>query len=174
MEAIKMNTDRSAAYRSSMRAVVSGVMIISGRDHDDSSGMTATAVVSLSDDPPLIGIAINKQASVHDLIKGSGLLGINVLSQQHANIARIFADRCNVHGAHRFESGTWRTHAVGLKILDDAASVLIGSVVDVIDCATHSFFVANVVDCSVREGSRPLLYHDGQFGCIGSLVVAEH
>lgn len=166
--------DRSAAYRSSMRAVVSGVMIVSSRHRDDSSGMTATAVVSLSDNPPLVGIAINKQASVHDLVKGSGLLSINVLSQQHADIAQIFAGSCNVHGKLRFEFGRWRTHAIGLKILDDAASVLIGNVVNAIDCATHTFFVANIVECFVRERSAPLLYHDGQFGCLGASFVADH
>lgn len=155
-----------AAYRSSMRAIAGAVMIVSSRNGNISSGTTVTAAISLSDSPPLIGIALNKQASVHDLVQGSGLLSINVLSQHHRCIAEVFAGRGGIKGERRFECGSWSANALGLRILDDAASVLIGRVVSAIDCSTHTLFVLAVTDCSTGGAVRPLLYHDGQFGSL--------
>jgi flavin reductase (DIM6/NTAB) family NADH-FMN oxidoreductase RutF len=158
-----------AAFRAGMRAMPGAVAIIATGLAGARTGMTATAVCSLSDSPPMLLCCVNASASAHPLIREHGAFSINLLAEEQAEIAARFAGRDGLKGEARFALGDWGTAETGAPVLRDAMVSF--------DCtlqaehvhATHSIFVGAVRGLSARAGAPPLLYLAGGFGGFRSL-----
>lgn len=123
--------------------------------------MTATAVMSLSMEPPALAVAINRKASLNpELIEGRPL-SIQLLSEAQVDLARAFAG--GLPPDERFSVGWWSGDAWGNPLLDDATASLSCVVDQRLEVATHSLLIARVLGVRTTAGARPLLYADGQF-----------
>jgi flavin reductase len=153
-----------AAFRTGMRAMPGAVAIIATGPAGARTGMTATAVCSLSDSPPMLLCCVNANASAHPLIRAHGSFSVNLLAEEQAEIAARFAGRDGLKGEARFTLGDWGTAETGAPVLRDAMVSF--------DCelqaehvhATHSIFVGTVRGVSTRVDVPPLLYLAGRFG----------
>src|SRR5882757_6732815 len=77
----------AAAFRKGMRHLAASVTLITTRHRDVRGGLTATAVCSVSVDPPQILVCVNKTASAHDPIGEAGFFCVNILAPDHRKIA---------------------------------------------------------------------------------------
>lgn len=150
-------------YRTLMRNHAGAVTIISVGQHGSRTGLTATAVCSLSDDPARILICVNQTASGHDPIKALGCFAVNVLAADQAEIANRFAGRKGLEGEERFDDPDWMTLETGAPILVNALASLDCEVAEHKQMETHSIFIANVLAGRSRNGAAPLIYFDGRF-----------
>ena len=159
-----------AAFRAGMRAMPGAVCVIAAGRPGARTGMTATAVCSLSDAPPMLLCCVNAGASAHPLIRQEGRFSINLLADEHAAVAVRFAGREGITGEARFDLGNWGMAASSAPVLRDALASF--------DCvleaehrhATHSIFVGSVQAVSTRAGAAPLLYLAGGFGGFQAFV----
>jgi len=149
------------AYRAAMRFVPAAVTIITARHDGERNGLTATAVASVSAEPPQLLVCINRQASAEPLIAGSARFAVNVLSQDHRDLAERFS-RSKLPGDTGFETGRWIDLPSGVPALADAVAVFDCLMVQHSVLGTHSLFIAEVVGVSTVAG-EPLLYHAGRF-----------
>src|SRR3970282_2153247 len=78
-------------FRAVMGRFATGVTIITTRLGDELHGMTANAVTSLSLDPMLVLVCVDKNADTHDILKEAGVFAVNILGQEQAEIAEKFA-----------------------------------------------------------------------------------
>ena len=153
-----------AAFRSAMRAVPGAVAIIATGAAGNRSGMTATAVCSLSDAPPMLLVCVNASASAHPVIRERGHFAVNLLAEEQATIAARFAGAGGVKGEDRFQLGDWSTLETGAPVLRDAMVAFDCDLVAEHVHATHSIFVGAVRGIAAHAGAPPLLYLAGGFG----------
>ena len=81
----------STGFRAAMRRIAATVTIVTADDGERYHGMTATAVTSLSMEPPSLLVCINKKAFLHDILLRAGNFCINVLHQDQAELSAAFS-----------------------------------------------------------------------------------
>lgn len=132
------------------------------------TGLTATAVCSLSDDPPSLLICVNQAASAHGVIQETGAFSVNMLASDQADVAAKFAGAGGIKGEQRFLGDPWETGLSGAPRLRSALASLDCRVVDAHAFATHSIFLATVIGGDAREEASPLIYLRGSFTHVAS------
>ncbi|WP_206538697.1 flavin reductase family protein [Afipia sp. P52-10] len=154
-----------------MRQVVSSVAIVTARADGVRNGLTATAVCSVSAEPPTILVCVNRNASAEPLIAAGGCFGVNFLADTQEAIARAFSTS-KLSADQRFEQGAWREIVTGAPILDGAVASFDCSVREQIVAGTHHIYIGRVMAASfVDQGA--LLYRSGTFRRLGQLDCSE-
>lgn len=157
-------------HRGGMRHLAAPVSIVTSRDGDIPVGLTATAVCSVTVDPPRMVVLVNKKVAAADPILASGALCINVLTADQEHLARVFAGMVEgVFGPARFEHGGWHAGVTGAPVLDGALATFDCRVVKVFDESTHHAFLCEVLDAPEPAGGDPLIYMNGAFRRISPL-----
>lgn len=150
-------------FRRAMRRVAATVNVISLNVHGRPLGITATAVSSLSLEPPSLLACINRAAAVHASMADMANFRVNILHRDQEEIARMFADRGQEE--RRFAAG-WERHADAPPRLIDAQASILCRRIDHHQFGTHSIFIGVIEDVCVREDVSPLLYWNGRYGSI--------
>lgn len=153
----------SDSYRALMRHQAGAVAVIAAGTVPNRTGLTATAVCSLTDSPPTILVCVNKTASAHDPIREAGCFSVNLLSRDHADIAGVFSGKGGIKGEDRFGSPDWDVLETGAPILMNALAALDCELQERIEVTTHSVFIGRVADGVFNERAAPLLYYRGDF-----------
>ncbi|HWX47057.1 MAG TPA: flavin reductase family protein [Roseomonas sp.] len=154
----------AAEFRRCMRGLAGAVAVVTCGEDGARTGLTATAVCSLTDQPPMVLACVNATASAHPVIRRTGRFAVNILGEAQAPVANRFAGREGTEGEQRFAEAPWTRR-------EDGAPVLAGAVAS-FDCVleaehrhgSHSIFVGRVVAAQAGATDRPLLYHHGRFG----------
>lgn len=150
-----------AKFRQGMSNFASTVAVIATNIGGERRGLTATAVCSVSADPPTIAVCVNKASFAHDFILNSGRFSVNVLGVQDEAVAAAFAG--GLKGEERFSVGDWCTGETGMPKLVSALTVFECSVVNVVDAQTHHVFIGRVENLDVGAGGSPLIYHNREY-----------
>ncbi len=152
-------------FKRGMRQLASAVCVITTSVDGVRNGLTATAVMSLTADPPQIGVAVNKSASAFAMLSASGRFAVNVLSRAQHPVAEVFAGAGGLKGAARFDAGDaiWSTGVTGAPLLGDASVCLDCSTARQVDLGTHVLFVGLVEDVRACDERAPLLFLDGDW-----------
>jgi flavin reductase len=148
-------------FKAAMRAVPGAVAVITSQDRDERNGMTATAVCSVSADPPQILICVNASASVRVVIERAKHFAVNFLSTGQKQIADLFSQP-KLDPALRFGVGDWQSMATGSPTLIGAVSSLDCQVVSETQHGSHLVIVGSVV-ATQSSDSSPLIYHAGSY-----------
>jgi flavin reductase (DIM6/NTAB) family NADH-FMN oxidoreductase RutF len=146
-------------FRRVMGCFASGVTVITTRDTGIDYGLTANAVSSLSLDPPMLLICVNKTSNTHKAITRSGIFAVNILRENQSEVARQFA---------RSDSGKFTGlplwyGELGTPLLLDALATIECRVVEMVAGGTHTVFLAEV-EAAQATGGMPLTYCQGGMG----------
>jgi len=125
-------------------------------------GLTATAFTSVSLEPPLVLVCVDKRSDSHPHFHTSRVFAVNFLAHDHEHLSRRFA----VSGGDKFGDLSMRTGVTGAPILADALGHLECRTVEIIDAGDHTIFLGQVEAADAREG-EPLLYFCGAYQRIG-------
>ncbi|MBL0407256.1 flavin reductase family protein [Microvirga aerilata] len=147
-----------------MRHLAGGVTIIATEYEGRRTGLAATAVCSVSADPPTILICINSGASAHEPIRESGRFSVNLLASGQDDIARRFSGEMGIKGEERFTAGAWAPLVTSAPVLESALAGLDCRVTEIVRMATHSVFFGAVVGVDSRTAAKPLIYAHGTYG----------
>lgn len=150
------------AFRQAMRGVAGTAHLVTACDKDGAwYGMAATAVSSVSMDPPSLLVCINRDAATRAPIDERGQFCVNVLSEDHQEHCARFGRPDARHS--RFHHGEWRVEG-GLPYLADAQAAIFCDVAQRISHGTHVVFIGNVSDIVLpRATVNPLVYLDRNF-----------
>lgn len=151
-------------HKQGMRHVAACVSIIAVSDGATRTGLTATAVCSVTADPPRLVVFVNKTVAADEAILKSGSLSVNVLAGEQEDIAKAFAGMIEgVRGEARFDYGRWEPLATGAPALENALAVFDCRVVKVFDESTHHAFLCEVLATRERSDGQALIYLNGGF-----------
>lgn len=154
------------SFRFGMRHLAAAVNIVSSLDGTEPRGLLATAVCSVSAEPPLLLVCINRTASLYGAITQSGRFCVNVLrANQHA-LARNFL---NVDSRSRFDGLRWINLGTGAPAIDGALINFDCHVDQAIEAGTHMIFIGSVIATRCEGESDPLLYFRSGYASIGGL-----
>ena len=149
------------AFRRAMRKVPSAVTVVTAEHRGRRRGLTATAVCSVSADPPQVLACVNKGGRAHCCIAEAHAFGINYLADSQMPIALAFSRPVD-DPDERFHPGDWTTGAEGIPLLRDALVSFACRVVQSVDCGTHTIFIGEILDIR-QQDQRSLLYKSGEF-----------
>jgi 3-hydroxy-9,10-secoandrosta-1,3,5(10)-triene-9,17-dione monooxygenase reductase component len=155
-------------FREAIAHFATGVTVITTNHGEKKSGMTASAVSSLSLDPVLLLVCINNRLPAHEAIEGSRRFVVNVLGEDQQELALHFARP----SADKFAEIALRTDQE-LPVLDDAIAYFICDVHERFPGGDHSIFTGLVRECGAKPGRRPLLYFRSGFGSIRDALADE-
>jgi flavin reductase (DIM6/NTAB) family NADH-FMN oxidoreductase RutF len=154
----------AAAFKKGMRHLAASVTLITTRVGDMRGGLTATAVCSVSADPPQILVCVNKSASAHDPIGKAGFFCVNILAPDHRKIAERFAGMDGVEGDERFvDMGEWSSLTTTAPVLKGCPVSFDCKLVAEVSAGTHTVYIGEIVDIALDAAALPLVYADGNF-----------
>lgn len=151
-------------HRYGMRHFAVGVSIITAQDGECRAGLTATAVCSVTADPPRLVVFVNKNVVASQIIRASGAICVNVLAGEQEPVAKAFAGMLEgVHGEARFEHGQWGELVTGAPVLAGALANFDCRVIKVFDESTHHAFLCEVLATRERNDGEALIYLNSAF-----------
>ena len=149
----------SDEFRSVLGRFPSGVTVVTTKAADGSDqGMTVSAFCSLSLEPPLILICIEKTASVYTALTTAPAFIVNILSAKQEQIARRFS----IVDIDRFEGVGFSRSRNGIVVLDDVLGVIECNRFSLHDGGDHTIVVGEV-EAGRAETGAPLLYYRGGY-----------
>ena len=149
-------------FKGAMRRFASSVTIITAGEGDARRGLTATAVSSVTMDPPTLLICVNRFGEAHAAIDAAGAFCVNILSTEEDRAALCFAGQSEQQGAARFDPFTWSLLETGAPALDGALANIDCRVSETVETASHTVYFGRVVGVRLAEG-RPLVHFDREF-----------
>ncbi|HJT35568.1 MAG TPA: flavin reductase family protein [Pirellulales bacterium] len=135
-----------------------GVTVVTTRRGDDLYGMTANAFCSLSLDPPLVLVCVDKRAQMHEHLQESRFFAVNMLTDDQEALSRRFAMR----GPKEWSDLAISTKVTGAPIFDGVLAWLDCRVAEILPGGDHHIFTGEILAGEVGSG-RPLLYYCGKY-----------
>ncbi|MCU4180534.1 flavin reductase family protein [Bosea sp. BH3] len=154
------------AFRDAMAQVVSAVHVVTTLGPAGRTGLTATAVASVSDTPPTVLACIARSSRTLAAIEASGIFCINTLPGDGADLAEIFASRRGINGEARFATAPWGQLATGAPVLLDAVAAFDCRLVATHDIASHRILIGEVVGLGGTGQGGGLIYRQRVFGAV--------
>ena len=158
------------SFKSGMRHLAAHVCLITTVDSDGVRlGLTATAVCSVSAEPPTLLCCVNRQIPPFAAIRASGIFAVNVLGVNDLELAERFAGV--IQGEPRFATGVWSTLATGAPILESALAIFDCRVALLEEVATHGILFGEILAVrSQTSHTEALIYAHGKFGVFSPIT----
>ena len=146
-------------FRKAMSRFASSVTVVTTRTEDgEPKGLTVSAFCSLSLEPPLVLICIEKNASLHQFLREGAHFAVNILSEEQELVSRRFASR----DPSRFEGVGHKKGATGSPLLEDVIAHVECVVTASYPAGDHTIFIGQVEAAQTTEG-KPLAYFRGGY-----------
>ena len=158
-----------AQFRAAMRRHAAAVTIVTAADDRRHHGMTATAVTSLSLEPPSLLVCVNRTTLLHDILVSARRFCVNLLTCEQAQLSGAFSG--SVPPGKRFELGAWCRTDEGIDFLADAQANIFCARVATFPYGTHAIFIGEVERVRLSSPVLPLIYHDATY-CTSAPAVA--
>lgn len=160
----KVDQDRQAAvddatFRNVVGHFASGVTVITAAEGGQLYGSTVSAVSSLSMDPPMMLVCLNRSSATHGAILEVGRFAVNILAHGQEPLAMNFASS----KGSKYEDVDYSLSPDGVPLLDGVLASIECEIEETAAGGTHTVFLARVVSASARPG-EPLAYFRGRFG----------
>lgn len=148
----------SMLQRRIMSRFGTGVTVVTTRWEDKLWGMTANGILSLSLEPPLILVSIDRRNQMHASVTEGKCFAVNILTETQQDISQRFATR----GYKDFEGIALMTAETGAPILEDALAYVDCRLVEILPGGDHDMFIGEIVAGDVGVG-EPLLFYAGSY-----------
>lgn len=153
-------------FRNTLGRFATGITVVTTRVGEEVHGMTVSAFMSVSLEPPLVLVSIDRQAKGNELLRKSGRYGVSVLAHGQHHHSNHFAGRVQL------ERSVELMDIQGMPLVEGALAHLVCRVVDTVEAGDHTLFIGEVEYLAHREG-KPLLYYAGRYAQLGDLHVAS-
>jgi flavin reductase (DIM6/NTAB) family NADH-FMN oxidoreductase RutF len=129
--------------------------------------MTATAVTSVSLEPPSLLVCVNHQAGIYAALEQGRPFCVNILNASQ----RALAELCSrgPQTRDRFAIGRWQNHLSGIPYLTDAQANIFCISDKSLCYASHTIFIGRVENLTMHGEVSPLIYLDGTYTAVGVL-----
>jgi flavin reductase len=142
-------------FKLPMRRLSATVTIVSTGDDEGYHGLAATAVTSVSTEPPAVHACVNRSAAPSEVLLQRKRFAINILHADNATLVPIFSGK--IKGPERFKHGVW-SHLDHVPVLTDAQAVLVCTLAQTTVFGTHTILVGTVDAVRIRQDIDPLIY----------------
>jgi flavin reductase len=149
-------------FVSAMGLAATGVSVVTTDGPGGRIGLTVSAVSSVSADPPLLLICINRKSPAVAALDANGTFAVNLLAAHNLDYAETFAGRPRAGRPFDFTGHDWTEGATGLPLVTDATAAFECETHSSVDAGTHRIYIGRVF--ATRCGSaEPLVYCNRAF-----------
>lgn len=139
------------------RSFITGVTIVTTMTDDGPRGLAVNAFSSLSLDPPLVLVCVQKTSSTYGALFERDAIGINIVAADQSDVVGTFASK----DADKFAQVRWHPGATGVPILDGATAHMEATIRERLQSLTHTLFVARVTSAATND-RPPIVYSAGK------------
>lgn len=141
-----------------------GVTVVSTRTDGVDHAMTVNSFTSVSLDPVLVLVCIDRSARFHGAVLTSGVWGVSVLASHQEDVSRSFATRGRDRGEQFAAVPVHPGPVTGVALVDGALGTLECRTVSTLEAGDHTVLVAEVLALDVPdEHAEPLLFLEGRY-----------
>jgi len=153
---------------------VTGVTVVTALDGDRPFGITVNALSSVSLDPPLVMVALDRRRFLTPIVRAAGRYAVNILAEDQQDLSDCFAGASVEPGREQFCGAAWHPGQTRLPILDGASAALEVTVVQTFSAGDHDLFIGRV-DALTDEARHPmpLLYYRRRYLRIERAATAD-
>jgi flavin reductase (DIM6/NTAB) family NADH-FMN oxidoreductase RutF len=148
--------------RNAMRQWATGVALVTVGNQAYAHGMTVNSLTSISLEPPLILVSLERSTRTHQLVKDQGRFAVAILRTDQRDISEIFAGRTPDEG-DRFKDVEITLTPSGIPVPRHSLATLDCVIEETLDAGTHTVYIARVEDANVSADSPPLLYFNRNY-----------
>jgi flavin reductase len=153
-------------FREAMSRLATAVSIVTTDGPAGMAGFTASAVCSVTDNPPTLLVCLNRSASVYPMFAENGVLCVNVLSPSHQSLSSLFGGKTPM--SSRFAAASWHTMTTGALALDNAVVALDCRISESVEVGTHDVLFCRPVAISFEKSSNALVYYGRRYHAAGT------
>ena len=146
----------SQDYRDAMSCLGAAVSIVTTDGPAGRAGFTASAVCSVTDDPPTLLVCLNRGSSAYASVTENRVVCVNVLSARQERLSRLFGGRLPFD--ERFAAAAWSTLQTGAPVLADCAVAFDCRIIDVASVGTHDVLFCRAWALWRSDGADNLIY----------------
>ncbi len=145
-----------------MRRFPTGVAVVTVDAEGQRLGLTVSSLVALSLEPPLLGVAISREAAMHELLREAGGFAVSFLAAGQERLAQHFAR--GVPPIAMWHGIAAEPGASGAPLLAGALGWVECATRDEVAAGTHTLFVGEALRVELGSPAPPLLRVDGEYG----------
>ncbi len=149
-----------ARFRQVLGHFATGVTVVTAVDDTGPLGLAVNSFTSVSLDPPLVAICVNRASTTWPRIRATGRFTVNILSADQEGVSRRFAST----GGNRFAGVGWQPSPAGAPVLDGALAWIDATVEAEHDGGDHLLVVGLVSALDVTREGAPLVFYRGGYG----------
>lgn len=154
----------TALLRRVYAAFPSGVTAVCATDHGVPVGLAASSFTTVSLDPPLVSVCVQRTSATWPRLRGRPRLGLSVLAEEQADVCRSLASKTG----DRFAGlGRWEGRD-GALLIDDASAWFECSLHDELPAGDHVIALLRVHRLDIRADALPLVFHGSRFHRLGA------
>lgn len=143
-------------FRKAMGKFATGITVVSMYEDNEPTGMTVNAFMSISLNPTLIAVSIDKRASMYDKLQEIKQFGVSILRDNQQYLSQYFAKQIELDDPVSFIEQS------GIPVLEDALVKLSCEINQQVEAGDHSIFIAKVKDITVSDG-EPVIYFGSNY-----------
>ncbi|MDD0812692.1 flavin reductase [Curvibacter sp. RS43] len=154
-------------FRNGMSLLAGAVNVITTDGAAGLAGFTASAVCSVTDQPPTLLVCMNRSSFAHRFFVENRAICVNVLSAAQQDLAALFANR-DVTMDDRFAQVAWRPLSTCAPALQGALVNFDGTITHIHEVGSHSIFITEMRDIRLpAESSQGLAYFNRAYHHLG-------
>ncbi|WCM22541.1 flavin reductase [Paraburkholderia bryophila] len=146
-------------FRDAMSRVPAAVHILTSDGAAGRCGLTATAVLSVSDEPPTVLISLNRTSVSAQRLLANEVFCVNTLGAEDAFLADVFAGRTALQRDDRFSAGEWGELVTRSPVLATARAAFDCRLIATTHAATHQLLVGEVLAMHGSTGGEDSLIY---------------
>jgi flavin reductase (DIM6/NTAB) family NADH-FMN oxidoreductase RutF len=148
--------------RAAMRTWSTGVTVVTAAFEGNMSGATVNSFTSVSLEPALVTIALQKSTRTHDLISKSRAFGVTILSAEQAKISDLFAGKMP-EIKDRFDGLQTETLVTDSPLIVGGLAWMDCRLVETFEAGNSTLFIAEVLAAQNISDGQPLIYHSRNY-----------
>lgn len=147
------------------RQFITGVTVVTTMCDDAPRGLAVNAYASISLDPPMIMVCVQRTSSTYESLFASTHLAVNILSREQAAVVSVFASKA----ADKFAGIDWTCGPYGSPLLEGSSARLEAEIRERLQAKTHTVFICRVRHAEVTD-VPPMVYAAGALFDGGALT----
>jgi flavin reductase (DIM6/NTAB) family NADH-FMN oxidoreductase RutF len=146
------------------RQFVTGVTVVTAMDGDRPRGLAVNAFSSISLEPPMVMVCVQRTSSTYECLFRASHLAINILSTDQVDVVNRFASK----SPDKFAGVDWLPGRFGSPMIERSAAQMEVEIRERLQASTHTIFIGRVVDAAASD-LHPMVYSSGRFFDGGAL-----
>jgi len=149
-----------ARFRQVLGHFATGVTVVTSIDEGGPVGLAVNSFTSVSLDPPLVALCVNKTSTTWPRVRAIGHFTVNILGADQEAVSRTFASTTG----DRFHGIGWRPSPSGSPVLDGALAWIDATVEAEHDAGDHVLVIGRVTGLDISREAAPLVFYRGGYG----------